>query len=88
MPPVALRTGGLYNKGMATESVAKAGASGGVYPVKKKAEPPPGNEAVGASGATAVAAGPTGKAADTYAKGPGEAHSGATGKGAKINALA
>lgn len=73
---------------MVTESVAKAGASGGVYPVKKKAESPPGNEAVGASGASAVAAGPTGKAADGYAKGPGEALGGTSGKGGKINALA
>ena len=88
MPPVALRAYGLYNIGMETESVAKAGAAGGTYPIKKKAVSPPGNDTAGASAAAANAAGPTGKAADTYAKGPGEALGGTSGKGGKINALA
>lgn len=71
---------------MATDSVARAQAAGGVYPPRKRAEAPPGNEATGPSGAAAVEAGPTGKAVDNTAKGPVEA--GMDGKGGKINALA
>ncbi len=71
---------------MAKVSGAKAQASGGVYPPRKRAEPPPGNESSGPSVKEAVNAGPTGKAVDNRRKGPVEA--GMNGKGGKISALA
>ncbi len=71
---------------MATESVAKAQAAGGVYPVRKKAEPPPGNESTGPTAGEAMEAGSKGRAVDNKRKGPAEA--GMTGKGGKINAQA
>lgn len=71
---------------MAVDSVAKAQAAGGVYPVRKRGEAPPGNESTGPSVKEAVDAGAAGKAVDNKRKGPVE--TGMTGKGGKINALA
>lgn len=71
---------------MAVDSAARAQAAGGVYPARKRGEPPPGNESTGPSVKEAVKAGAAGKAVDSKRKGPVEA--GMTGKGGKINAQA